>query len=300
MIIEADGLAKQFGSHRALRGLELRVPEGSAFALIGANGAGKSTAIKILLNMLEPTSGSARVLGVDSRALRAPHFARIGYVSENQVLPHRMSVGAYISYLRPFYPTWDMQLESEVLKRMRLPMDRRIGDLSHGMRMKMALACALPFRPSVLILDEPFSGLDPLMRDDLLETLIERADDLTVLISSHELTEIEGFVSHVAFLDEGSLLFQESIDQLQDRLRDVSVTMERSQGIPQNLPPEWLQVRLVGNVLHFVDTAYTEEAFERRLYAAIKGVRDVSLRPMPLRQTFTMLARSCQQQREAA
>ena len=155
MTIEIENLHKAFGRHEALRGLSLTVPEGSAYALIGANGAGKTTTIKTLMNIVRPTRGSTRILGVDSRRLAVPQLQRIGYVSENQDMPARLTVAQYLDYLRPFYSNWDRELERSILKELRLPPDRRIGDLSHGMRMKMTLACALPFRPQVLILDEP-------------------------------------------------------------------------------------------------------------------------------------------------
>ena len=189
-MIVADNIWKKFGRHEALRGLSFSVPEGSAYALIGANGAGKTTTIRILLNILEPERGHATVLGVDSRRISPRELSQIGYVSENQDMPERLTVAEYLDYLRPFYPSWDKALEATLHAQLRLPMDRRIGHLSHGMRMKMALACALPYRPKLLILDEPFSGLDPLVRDEFMEGLLQQAGEMTVLISSHELSEI--------------------------------------------------------------------------------------------------------------
>ena len=186
-MIRVDNLWKKFGRHDALRGLSFSVPEGSAFALIGANGAGKTTTIKVLMNIIEPSRGSATMLGVDSRKISPRELSQIGYVSENQDMPLALRVAEYLDYLRPFYPQWDRALEASILRQLRLPMDRRIGDLSHGMRMKMSLACALPFRPKLLILDEPFSGLDPLVRDEFMEGLLQQAGEMTVLISSHEL-----------------------------------------------------------------------------------------------------------------
>src|SRR4029453_16928534 len=106
MIIETHDLWKAYGRHEALRGLNLGIPEGSAFALIGANGAGKTTTIKVLMNLLEPSHGSAMVLGVDSRRLAPPQFAQIGYVSENQDMPDRLTVAQFLDHLRPLYPTW--------------------------------------------------------------------------------------------------------------------------------------------------------------------------------------------------
>ena len=208
-MIRVENLWKTFRRFEALKGLSFSVPEGSAFALIGANGAGKTTAIKVLMNILEPTRGVTTVLGVNSRALSPRELRRIGYVSENQDMPADLTVAQYMDYLRPFYPTWDAALEASILRQLRLPPDRKIGDLSHGMRMKMALACALPFRPKLLVLDEPFSGLDPLVRDEFMEGLLEQAGEMTILVSSHELAEIEGVATHVAFIDEGRLLFEE-------------------------------------------------------------------------------------------
>jgi ABC-2 type transport system ATP-binding protein len=144
------------------------IPEGSAFALVGPNGAGKTTTIKVLVNLLAPTRGRAAIFGVDSRAISPRELAGIGYVSENQELPGRLTVAEYLAYLRPFYPTWDRALETSMLRDLQLPASRKIRDLSHGMRIKMALVCALPHRPRLLILDEPFAGLDPVVRDELL------------------------------------------------------------------------------------------------------------------------------------
>ena len=144
--------------------MSIAVPEGSAFALIGANGAGKSTTIKTLMNIISPSQGSATILGVDSRRISPSELAQIGYVSENQEMPGRLTVAEYLAYLRPFYPAWDRDLEAEILAQLCLPPDRKIKNLSHGMRLKMALACALLFLPKLLVLDEPFSGLDPLVR----------------------------------------------------------------------------------------------------------------------------------------
>ncbi len=294
MIVRMNDVFKRYARNEALRGLTLAVPEGSAYALVGANGAGKTTAIKVLMNLLEPTRGAATVLGVDSRKLSPRELARIGYVSENQSLPGRFTVQRYLSYLRPFYPTWDAALEASLQKQLRLPPDRRIAELSHGMRMKMSLLCALSFRPEVLVLDEPFSGLDPLMRDELMETLLPEAGEMTILISSHELAEIEGMVTHVGFLDEGRLLFEESMSDLSGRLRQVRVTLENDAVATTTVPPEWLQVRATGNVLSFVDTQFAEDTFHDRIASLLQGVRHVDVQPIALRSIFTALARAAQ------
>ncbi|HYM35189.1 MAG TPA: ABC transporter ATP-binding protein [Steroidobacteraceae bacterium] len=290
MIVQTHDLSKRFGRHDALDRLNLSIPEGSAFALIGANGAGKTTTIKVLMNLLRPTSGAATVLGVESTKLSPKEFAQIGYVSENQDMPKPLTVAQYLNYLRPFYPTWDRALEAEILKQLRLPLDRKIGALSHGMRMKMSLACALPFRPKLLVLDEPFSGLDPLVRDEFMDGLIAQAGEMTVLISSHELAEIEGVVTHVGFMDQGRLLFQESMEALSNRLREVRVTLE-GEASAKPYPKEWLQVRTMCNVLSFVDTQFSAESMSSRILSIFGSVRHIEVQPIALRSIFTTLAR---------
>jgi ABC-2 type transport system ATP-binding protein len=291
MTIEIKNLHKAFGRHDALCGLSLNVPEGSAYALIGANGAGKTTTIKVLMNILRPTRGTSQILGVNSRRLGMSQLQRIGYVSENQDMPARLTVSQYLDYLRPFYPSWDAELEHSILKELRLPAERRIGDLSHGMRMKMALACALPFRPRVLILDEPFSGLDPLVRDEFMERLLHQAGEMTILISSHELSEIEGVTTHVGFIDQGRLLFQESMTELSDRFRLVRVTLDSPGVLPDVAPAAWLQMTLAGNVVSFVDSRFSEQRLAEGLAARFKGIKNVEVQPLALRRIFTTLAR---------
>jgi ABC-2 type transport system ATP-binding protein len=291
-MIRVENLWKKFGRFDALRGLSFDAPEGSAFALIGANGAGKTTTIKVLMNIIEPTRGSATLLGIDSRKISPRQLAQIGYVSENQDMPSRLTVEEYVAYLRPFYSTWDRDLEASIARQLRLPLERKIGDLSHGMRMKMALMCALPYRPKLLILDEPFSGLDPLLRDEFMEGLLEQAGEMTILISSHELGEIDGVATHVAFLDEGKLLFQESMSDLTGRFREVHVTLEAEAAKPTTVPKEWMQIRTIGNVLTFVDTRFDESGLSERVRSQIRGVREIDAEPMALRSIFTTLARA--------
>ena len=290
--VRMENVSKAFGRHEALRALSLSVPEGGAYALLGANGAGKSTTLKILMNILRPDSGAAFVLGENTRQLRPSIFALIGYVAEQQQLPSRPTVGRYLEYLRAFYPTWDRQLEASICQRLGLPLERRIGELSHGMRMKAALAAALPFRPRVLVLDEPFSGLDPLVRDEFMEGLLGQAGELTLLISSQELPEIEPVATHVGFMDRGTLLFEEPIELLQSRMREVRVVFEATAMLPTAWPREWLQPARFGNVLTFIDTRHDAATLAPRLTALVGAPRQIDASPVPLRTVFTALARA--------
>jgi ABC-2 type transport system ATP-binding protein len=292
MTIEIRELSKKYKSHGALRDLSLHVPEGSAFVVVGPNGAGKTTMIKILMNLLEATSGTAEIFGVDSRRLSAKELAQIGYVSESQELPGRLTVAEYLSYLRPFYSQWDRQLEAETLGQFRLPGDRRINELSHGMRVKLALTCALPYRPRLLVLDEPFSGLDPLVRDEFMEGLAGYAQEMTILMSSHELSEVEGFATDVAFIDEGKQLFQESMEVLAGRVQEVKVTLDRAAAVRRPAPADWIDVKESGNVLTFVHTQFVENDLEAQVRSQLDGVQRVEVNAMPLRTIFTSLARA--------
>lgn len=298
MIIHTENLHKSYTRHEALRGLNLSVSEGSAYALIGPNGAGKTTTIRLLMNIIAPSEGTAAILGVDSRRISPRELAQIGYVSENQKMPGYMSVSSYIAYLRPFYTTWDRALEAEILAQLRLPPDRKIGHLSHGMRMKMALACALPFRPRLLILDEPFSGMDPLARDEFIEGLLRQAGEMTIFVSSHELSEIESFATEVGFLDDGKMLFQESLDDLNARLRSVRIVLDREAALPGQPPANWLDLKAVGNVLSFVDMQFSED-LNARIGALIPGIVRIEVQPLALRPMFTALARATREGRSA-
>src|ERR1019366_8410794 len=156
----------------------------------------------------------------------------IGYVSETQEMPDSMTVGAFLSYLRPFYPTWDLALEKQLLSDFALPLDRELRHLSRGMRMKAAFASTLCYRPALLVLDEPFSGLDPLVRDELIQGLLDRIGETTIFLSSHDLAEIESFASHVGYLEQGSLLFSEEMTTLSNRFRRVEFQVDPATTLP--------------------------------------------------------------------
>ena len=284
-------LTKKFRGAVALDGLNLEVPEGSVYALIGANGAGKTTAIKILMNILRPTSGCAGALGVDSRELSPREFQQIGYVSENQEMPEWMTVGYFMAYLKPFYPTWDDARAEELLRQFELPRERKLKHLSRGMKMKAALASSLAYRPKLIVLDEPFSGLDPLVRDEFIEGLLESASEATIFISSHDLSEIESFASHVGYLEGGRLRFSEEMTALSARFREVEVTLDRI-GLPENLPPTWLRPETSAAVVRFVDSQFDETRTMADIRKMFGEPRAVSVNPMPLRAIFVTLAKA--------
>jgi len=287
--IETIALTRRFRRVEAVRELNLQVPEGSVYALMGPNGAGKSTLIKLLMNLLAPTSGSARLLGVDSEQLRGANLESIGYVSENQKLPEWMTVDVFLAYMRPFYPTWDRDLERRLVKRFELPPKQKLKRLSRGMRMKAALASALAFHPRLLVLDEPLSGLDPLVRDDLMAGLLELAGETTVLLSSHDLAEIDSFATHVGYIDRGTLLLSEPIDTVRARFRRIEAKSETELPRPETHPAAWFQAEFDGSRATWTETEYEQDASLERA-TELLGPVVLESRQLTLREVFLTLA----------
>ena len=295
--IRIENLMKRFGKVEALHGLNLSVPENSIYALVGPNGAGKTTAIKVFMNILKATLGHAEVMGKSSTELYGQWLAPIGYVSENQELPDWMRVETFIEFLRPFYPTWDRNLEYQLIKQFDLPLNRKLCKLSRGMRMKAALLSALAFHPKLIVLDEPFTGLDPLVRDELIQGLLERAEESTIFISSHDLAEIESFASHVGYLEEGQLRISEELTALSDHFREIELTFDSPPLVPAKVPDEWLHLSSSAMVLRFVDSHFDKEKTSAQIRKLFGDVRNATFSPMSLRSIFLAMARARREQR---
>jgi ABC-2 type transport system ATP-binding protein len=290
--IRTENLGKKFGRVEALRGLDLAVPEGAVYALVGPNGAGKTTVIKILMNIFGATRGRAEVLGLESTRLRGQHFSSIGYVSENQELPEWMRLDSFLAYLRPFYPSWDRKLENELVSQFDLPLDRKLRNLSRGMRMKAALASALAYHPKLIVLDEPFTGLDPLVRDELIQGLLERAEESTILISSHDLAEIESFASHIGYLEKGQLRFSEELTTLVERFREVELTFDTPPRLPKTAPNTWMHLSTSAAVIRFIDSRFDAEKTTTEVRNVLGEARNVAFTPMSLRSIFLAMAKA--------
>jgi len=293
--IRTDKLTKRYRRVTALDRVNLDITEGSVYALVGQNGAGKTTAIKLLMNLMSASAGHAEILGTPATQLRGKSYTEIGYVSENQEIPEWMKVGYLLDYLREFYPTWDPALEHSLIKQFELPLDRKIKALSRGMKMKLALASALAFHPRLIILDEPFGGLDPLVREQLIEGLLERATESTIFISSHDLAEIESFASHVGYLESGKLLFSEDMASLSIRFREVEIIRHSDSPLPTALPDTWLQTKSSGAVVRFVDSRFDEQRATAEIARVFGSVRDTQFRPLTLRSIFLAMARKSEE-----
>jgi ABC-2 type transport system ATP-binding protein len=206
--IETIGLTKRFGRKAAVDGLTLRIPEGSTFGFIGPNGAGKTTTIKMLMGMLRPTAGEARVLGIDVTARPEKMKQRVGYVPELHYIYRWMRVREVIGFCRRLYQNWNDRLCADLLRLFELDEKKKVKHLSKGMVAKLALLLAITHEPDLLILDEPTSGLDPIIREEFLDgvlrTVCER--QRTVLFSSHMLSDVQRMADTVGIIYEGRLL----------------------------------------------------------------------------------------------
>ena len=292
-LIETDRLTRRYWRTEAVHEISLAVPAGSVCALLGPNGAGKTTTLKMLLNLLPPTAGSARVLGVDSRQLGERELQQIGYVSENQQQPLWMTVRGLLDYCRPFYPTWDDALEKKLLADFELPPDRKLAHLSRGMLMKAVLLSSLAYRPKLLVLDEPFTGLDPLARHDFVTGLIEaaRLGEWTMLVSSHDIDDVERLVDRVAMLDAGRLVMQEATDALAERFRRVEVETSGAVANTPALPASWWEYEARGPRVQFIESAYSPAGTESACRMRFPEAR-VTAHPMTLKEIFIAVTRN--------
>jgi ABC-2 type transport system ATP-binding protein len=220
--VATHGLVKRYGREAALQGIDLQVPEGSVSVLIGANGAGKSTTLRILLDLVRATAGSAEVLGMDTRARSSEVRAQIGYVPERIEWGYGwMRVGRLLEYHAAYYPTWDRGYAARLARLFDLRLDRKLGRLSKGQVRRVQLTLALAHRPPLLVLDEPTDGLDPIMRDETLAVLADHMSEAptTMLISTHLIHDADRLADHVAMLERGRLVTQAPRDTLRRLLR---------------------------------------------------------------------------------
>jgi ABC-2 type transport system ATP-binding protein len=224
-IVEIRRVTRLFGAAMALDDVSLSIPRGGVFGLIGGNGAGKTTLIKHLLGLLRPQSGSNRVFGLDPIANPVETLGRIGYLSEDRDLPNWMAVGELMRYTQAFFPTWDEAYAEELRVAFDLDPKARIKNLSRGQRARAGLLVALAHRPELLVLDEPSSGLDPVVRRDILGAIIRTIADegRTVLFSSHLLDEVERVADSVAIIHKGRIVLTAAMDEIRDTHRRVTL-----------------------------------------------------------------------------
>jgi ABC-2 type transport system ATP-binding protein len=237
IVIDIRGLTRCFGAKVALDNVSLCVPRGCVFGLIGVNGSGKTTLIKHILGLLRAESGSVRVFDRDPAADPVGVLARIGYLSEENDLPPWMTVRELTRYTKAFYPGWNDAYAEQLREQFGLTPGARIGTLSKGQQARAGLIVALAYRPELLVLDEPSSGLDPLVRRDILGAIVRTIADegRTVVFSSHLLDEMERVADHVAMIEDGQIALAASLDEIQTSHRRLTLHFAEARTQPPQL-----------------------------------------------------------------
>jgi ABC-2 type transport system ATP-binding protein len=230
-VVDIRNVTRRFGDKVALDNVSFRVPTGSVVGLVGENGAGKTTLIKHILGLLKAQSGSVRVFGLDPVADPVGVLSRVGYLSEDPDMPGWMRVRELIRYVAAFYPTWDHEYAERLRREFGLDPNTKIKHLSKGQRARAGLLVALAYRPQLLLLDEPSSGLDPIVRRDILGAIVRTIADegRTVLFSSHLLAEVERVSDQVAMIKSGRILFCDALDRVKNRHARLTLRFEDPQ-----------------------------------------------------------------------
>jgi ABC-2 type transport system ATP-binding protein len=244
-VITVSDLTRRFGAKNALASVSLSVPRGAVYGLVGANGAGKTTLIKHILGLLRAQSGSVRVFGLDPVADPVGVLSRLGYLSEERDLPGWMRVDELVRYARAFYPSWDDAYAEALRRTFELDAGATIKNLSKGQTARAGLLVALAHRPELLVLDEPSTGLDPVVRRDILDAIIRTVADegRTVLFSSHLLDEVERVADHVTMISHGKIVMSGTLAEIReshrvgDRIPSLDEVFVAQVGMSAALPP---------------------------------------------------------------
>jgi len=236
--IEIVDLWKRFGKTSAVGDLSMRVEPGRVVGFLGPNGAGKTTTIKMLVGLLRADTGSVSVLGLDPFVDGLAVRQRTGYVPEKHALPRWMRVSDAISFCRTFYPTWDDKLCDDLVRLFALDLGKKVRVLSKGTQVKLSLLLALAHRPELLVLDEPMAGLDPLVREELVDGILQTVGNhpRTILFSSHTFADVQRLADEVAIIHEGRLLTQCSVEQLLTRTKRLRAVL--ADGATPDAAPE--------------------------------------------------------------
>jgi len=296
-VVEVRGLTRRFRRKVALDNVDLAVRPGVVFGLVGENGAGKTTLIKHLLGLLKPNAGTARVFGMDPVADPVGVLSRIGYLSEDRDLPNWMRVHELMRYTQAFYPGWDEAFAEDLRETFDLDPDAKVRQLSRGERAKAGLLIALAYRPELLLLDEPSSGLDPVVRRDILGAIIRTVADegRTVFFSSHLLDEVERVSDILAMIHKGKVVLSAPLDAIKARHHRVTLRFDEARDRAPELPGalscqggglEWTvicdgaleelhaTVAALGAKVLATETPSLEDIFVARVGAGRQGLRE--------------------------
>jgi len=286
MAIWTEKLVKTYPDVRAVDGLNLNVPRGVVYGFLGRNGAGKSSTIRILLGLARPTEGHGTVLGFPIGREQVSILERTAYVSESKTLYGNLTPRELVRFTRGFYPKWSDQAVRKYSQLLEIPMDRPFSKLSQGNRTKVCLLLALSQGADLLILDEPATGLDPVVLDEFLRILVQDvvSEGKTVFISSHQLSDVEQIADWVGLIDNGRLLLEARLDDIKGQFRWVTAA---GTGLPAK-PPDALLVASEGNFNKYL-VKKNADAFAAELSRQGATIAEVS--PLGLREIFLALVR---------
>jgi ABC-2 type transport system ATP-binding protein len=298
VVVDVTDLSRSFATKQALDRVSFSAAVGQVYGLVGANGAGKTTLIKHMLGLLRPQSGSVRVFGRDPVRDPVGVLSRVGYLSEERELPEWMRVDELMRYTQAFHPTWDASYARELIETFGLDPSKKIKDLSKGMRAQAGLVAAVAHRPELLILDEPSSGLDVVVRRDILDAIVRTvADDgRTVIFSSHLLEEVERMSDHVTMVLDGRVTLKGALDDVRRRYQRSRVRFVEHFDHPPHLDSA-LAMEGGGRMWSVVHGGPSEDF---RLSVRALGGEIVDSRDATLEEIFLARAGRSRQQVEAA
>jgi ABC-2 type transport system ATP-binding protein len=286
MIIETTALSKYFGAIKAVSDLNLRVPADGINAFLGPNGHGKSTTIKMLLGITHPTAGHGWVMGlpIDQPRASLEIRRRTGFASEDKQSYAFMTVQQVLDFTRSLYPLWRRDRETHLLKRFELATDRKVKQISKGMRTKLALVLALSRGAELLILDEPSEGLDPVSTEIMLQELVHAASDgATIFFSSHQISEAERIADHIFILRRGHIVLDGRLDEFREHYRRINAVFDGPPPIEQFDPHHIERVSVDGNSCSVLVSGAASDIAER---TRALGALSVDLHPVDLRELF--------------
>lgn len=285
-LLRTRALEKRYGRVHALRGLDLSVGRGEVYGFLGRNGAGKSTTIRILMGITKPDRGEILLFGEAARGTPIHLRQRIGYVAQEQSFYDWMSAGRLARFVSRFYPTWDDATFTRLAHEQAIPLDRKVGTFSGGMRMKLALALALGHRPPLLILDEPTAGLDPVARREFLERVREDAERTgrTTFFSTHLIDEVELVADRVGIVEDGRTRYEGTVDALAARVRLARVG-------EAELPTVLEGVRLLSDRVFRGERRAVFEASDPAHFPALEARLGIPLEALPLEEIFIEMVR---------
>lgn len=281
-VVETRDLTKRFGHNYALSGLTMTVPQGHIVGFLGRNGSGKTTTIKILLDVIRRTSGEATILGEPTGSVATRR--RIGFLGEDKRLYSYMTVREIIAFTRPFFSSWRIETETRLLSEFELPLSRKVNALSKGMRTKLGLLLNLSRHPELLILDEPSEGLDPVMTEQMLQNLVRHAaDGTTIFFSSHQVAEVEQIADHIIAIEKGRVILEGSLDHLRQQFRRINLVFDEPP------PPEAFRRDGVDRVIaqgRTISILASDNVDDIAAFGPLLGAKSVDVQCVGLKELF--------------